>query len=406
VLGGVDHVLDGVDRDRGGAALDVEQPLDAQQPPAMPMDHQAEPDPERAPVERPVVAERERLHGTMPADRPCVLFREPALNLGYLGLRVMRAPAQHEVRVDAAVRGHHHRRVRVDAAQRRAHPRHLRLRDEISLSDKQPVGGGDLLQKLAPRLDAKFGVNRVHGGDDVAQPELPPQHQVGGHGGEKRRRVGEFRRLHDHPAERRQVATLAVRVQAAQGAAQVAAQGAADAAARQQHGRFVEAPDQEVVEPHLAELVDEYGRVGERRAAQDVAQHRRLAAAQEPGEDINRNSRVVTPRRGRHRARQQRAVERVQRPRAEPLRLRPKVAKPGDHLRAPRPPAQHEAGPLPVGERQAVVPQHAVAKLHPAPARLPPQPRHRGRGGLSGAGDAVGPVRLLAENPAQAAHAA
>ncbi len=44
----------------------------------------------------------------------------------------------------------------------------------------------------------------------------------------------------------------------------------------------------------VSELVDEHGRVGESGVAQEVAEHGRLAAAEEPGEHVYRDPGVTT----------------------------------------------------------------------------------------------------------------
>ena len=60
----------------------------------------------------------------------------------------------------------------------------------------------------------------------------------------------------------------------------LAADGAADAAGLQQHHRVVDALEQMMIEPDLAEFVDQHGGVGQRRIGQQALQQRRLARAQ------------------------------------------------------------------------------------------------------------------------------
>ena len=72
---------------------------------------------------------------------------------------------------------------------------------------------------------------------------------------------------------------------------QIVADAAADAAALQQHDRLVHALDQQMVEPDLAELVDEHHRARISAATQQPLQQRRLPAAEEAGQDVDRDRR-------------------------------------------------------------------------------------------------------------------
>ena len=56
----------------------------------------------------------------------------------------------------------------------------------------------------------------------------------------------------------------------------------------EQHGVVVERLDQQVVEPDLAELVDQHGGARQGRVAEQVVQQRGLAGTQEAGEDGDR----------------------------------------------------------------------------------------------------------------------
>ena len=71
------------------------------------------------------------------------------------------------------------------------------------------------------------------------------------------------------------------------GLREVAADLAAQAAGLQLDEAVLARFDQLVVEADLAELVDDDGGAREFRLAQQMAQHGRLAAAEEPGEDRN-----------------------------------------------------------------------------------------------------------------------
>ena len=71
--------------------------------------------------------------------------------------------------------------------------------------------------------------------------------------------------------------------------AEVVANGAAEAAVRQHDEVLVGVPDEMVIDPDLAEFVDENGGIGERGDGQKPLEQRRLAAAEEPGEHDNRD---------------------------------------------------------------------------------------------------------------------
>src|SRR6516225_11995275 len=68
-------------------------------------------------------------------------------------------------------------------------------------------------------------------------------------------------------------------------AEKIAVQCAAQAALGQQHDFSPDRLDQRVIEPHLAELVDDHRRIYEPRVAQKAADQCRLAAAEESGHD-------------------------------------------------------------------------------------------------------------------------
>ena len=68
------------------------------------------------------------------------------------------------------------------------------------------------------------------------------------------------------------------------------AERAAQAAGVEKHDVVLAAAiDEHVIEADLAQLVDDDRGVGERRLAQQARQQRRLAAAEEAGEDMNRS---------------------------------------------------------------------------------------------------------------------
>ena len=112
------QVLDGMDGDRSGAALDVEYALDTQEPVAVPVDQQGEPKSERAPVERPVVLQDERADagGVIgPHCHPRAIPRlEPRLDLIQPRLGPVAILQQDEMGSHSAIDGHSDNGRRVD----------------------------------------------------------------------------------------------------------------------------------------------------------------------------------------------------------------------------------------------------------------------------------------------------
>ena len=89
----VHQVLDGMDGDGSGAALDLEYPFDTQEPVTVPMDQKAEPQSEGAPVERLVMREDKRADARGVIGRPyhCrgIPRLQPRLDLIQPGLAIL-----------------------------------------------------------------------------------------------------------------------------------------------------------------------------------------------------------------------------------------------------------------------------------------------------------------------------
>ncbi len=160
---------------------------------------------------------------------------------------------------------------------------------EVGLGQQNAIRHGDLPARLGLAFELRHAMQSIHRGDDAVQPA-----GIGGVlGGEQRVRhrggVGEAGCLDRDTAERRQGAGLATLPKQLQRIGDVAAHGAADAAILQQHGILDRLLDQQVVQPDRAELVDDHRGVGQRRQLQQAVQQRRLAAAQEAGDDRHRH---------------------------------------------------------------------------------------------------------------------
>ena len=81
----------------------------------------------------------------------------------------------------------------------------------------------------------------------------------------------------------------------AQALLQVGAHGAAQAAVAEQHGGVARRAQQRVVDPDFAVFVDDDGGVGALRLRQQLADQRRLAGAEKPGDDGDRDARAARP---------------------------------------------------------------------------------------------------------------
>ena len=94
-------------------------------------------------------------------------------------------------------------------------------------------------------------------------------------------RIGEARRFDHHALETSYFTCFPPLVQIDQGCHQVAADGAADTAAGQIDDTLIARFDQQMIEPDLAEFVDDHGRILKRRIAQNTGQNGRFSAAEE-----------------------------------------------------------------------------------------------------------------------------
>jgi len=91
----------------------------------------------------------------------------------------------------------------------------------------------------------------------------------------------------------RDVASRPAGQEIAQRLLQIAAHSAAHAAIFEQQGAFGHALQQMMVEPDLAELIDEHGYVGQFPRTQQALQQRRLTATEEAGDDVDRREIAV-----------------------------------------------------------------------------------------------------------------
>ncbi len=225
------------------------------------------------------------------------------------------------------------------------------------LVSTRPVGDRGLLHALRPPVELGEAVHRVDGGDDVAPagndgaaPDRPARST--GWGTDRRApcsRPPAGGTRGTSPRSRRPV-------QVADRRRKLAANGAAQAARRQQHHRVVDAVQQVMIEPDLAELVDQHGRIGQRGSAQQPLQQRRLARAQEARDQVDRREGRApsTMCRCLPDARSGRGSSGSQGRPTKLLGGGPEMGEVVDQLGLAGGRRQEERRALPVGERQAV----------------------------------------------------
>ncbi len=136
------------------------------------------------------------------------------------------------------------------------------------------------------RADAGHGIHRRHhAAERQAARQIPVRHQRL----QDRGRIGQSTGLDDDAVERRARALVAPPQEVIKGLRQVGADLAAEAAGRQLDDAVFARFDELMVEPDLAELIDDDGGAREFRLAQQAAEQGRLAAAEEAGEHRNRD---------------------------------------------------------------------------------------------------------------------
>ena len=174
-----------------------------------------------------------------------------------------------------------------------------------------------------------------------------------------------------------------------------------------------------VIEADGTELVDQHRSIGEGWMAQHVVEQRRLAAAEEAGDDDHRGE----PRVGRHRPYARRRAARppaggaassrstragssgIGRVPDQPFDGGPERGQVGRHLgRATAPPVHHVLRAGPVVGGAAVGAEHAVQQREAAGALQVPLPADRRRVAPARIGACLSPMRAVGEDAAERAH--
>ncbi len=271
----MDGVLHAVDEERPVTAH-VEQALDPVEVTAAGVEEHREPDAEGGPVDDAVELEDDSSDlAVVVVCRPCD-GRELA----------QRPPAdpKEQLGVDVAERGPEHGRRGVERGELSLERVERRGVGEIRLREDEHVGRCRLLHALR----AAEPMLAVDGRHDAVELVVVRHERVGEERVHDRGRVGDPRRLDDDTPKGRDLACIRAVEQVAQLVGQIAAQRAAHAAAGEQHGALVDAAQEVMVEPDLAQLVDDHRGLRELGAAQQRSEQRRLAAAEEPRDEGDR----------------------------------------------------------------------------------------------------------------------
>src|SRR5262245_52812077 len=105
--------------------------------------------------------------------------------------------------------------------------------------------------------------------------------------------VGEPRRFDDQARECRHLAAVAPSTEVAERGREIVALRAAQTATLEDEGRLVDPDEELVVDAHLAELVDQHREALTAGRAEQAVEERRLAAAEESGDEGRRNPFVI-----------------------------------------------------------------------------------------------------------------
>ncbi len=123
---------------------------------------------------------------------------------------------------------------------------------------------------------------------------MPRDHRFHHQGVQDRRGVGESGRLDDYPVEPGFAPAREPPQRIAQSVGQVAANRATQATARHlDHHIIPTGRDQQMIESNFPELVDQHQRLPEFGLLDEMVQHGGLAAAEEPGQQRDGDTRIV-----------------------------------------------------------------------------------------------------------------
>ena len=212
---------------------------------------------------------------------------QPAADIGRFLIRIVEADIEKRGRRRFAAR-----RIKLNSgwierleAMMQPHEACIACGQKIALADHQPVGHRRLFDRFGVPVERRRAVQRIDEGDDTV--EAKPQHEIGmiHDRMQHRRRVGETGGLDDHAIERRDAIVVALTQQILQRRDQIATNRAAEAAGRHDDDIAIDLFDKEMIEPDLAEFIDEHQAISEFRRAKQLIEQRRLTGPEKAGED-------------------------------------------------------------------------------------------------------------------------
>ena len=179
------------------------------------------------------------------------------------------------------------------------HPNPRRVR-EVRFRDQDAVRDRRLPDRFPVTFELRPPVHPVHRRDQRIQTVGMLEQRVPHEAGDDGKRIGETGGLDHDPGERRKRSGHALEIQLPHAVHQLALHRAADAAGLEQHDVVVQLLHHEVIEPDLAELVDQHRRLLHPGMGEEVVEQRRLAAAEKAGDERDRDrcGRVAVRARG------------------------------------------------------------------------------------------------------------
>ena len=144
-------------------------------------------------------------------------------------------------------------------------------------------------------VERRVAVDRVDQRDHAVEPEGLHESRMAHDRLQHGRRVCKPGRLDDDAPQGRDAPGLHAVDQIGQRIDEVAADRAAQASVRELDDAVGRLLDEQVVDGDVAELVDDDGGVGEGRVLQQAVEQRRLAGAEEAGQDRNGDRRLHQP---------------------------------------------------------------------------------------------------------------
>ena len=208
---------------------------------------------------------------------------EPRLDIERCAKGIVDAAIEKFAQVDLAMPRDHHRSRRVELFEP-AQQRGLRAR-KVGLGQQQAIRDRGLFRRNLLAVQRGRAVHRIDGGHDAAEDDALGDRGIGHQRLQNRRRIGKPAGLDHEARERSDRAFVAAPQQIVNGRREVIADLAAQASGLQLDQAVLARLDQLVIEADLAELVDDDGGARKLRPAKQVAEQRRLAAAEEAGED-------------------------------------------------------------------------------------------------------------------------